>query len=269
MPEQGRCHVTCGSVRICCLLLFASDSEWVLSWRPVANLSGCIVEYMTRSLVDVLRCQTDPTTFCLAVQRYLGNICIPEECHVTGSTHDALLSHVRWWSDLHAGVACPRPVRATWCLCWCSNCLVCSGWLFWNLIFGPPEAPTPGSAEHLAAVKDFLEGGEWPSSNSPNCSGAGTWRAVGRTWKPNLSLSQRLKSPFSMHTEPLWMFGEFTPLPVVQLCNGHRGNTYLTSRPLVSVRRHGHVTQWKSRWNFTSSASSIFLVHNLCCDKCI
>ena len=49
----------------------------------------------------------------------------------------------------------------------------------------------------------------------------------------------------------------------------HRGNTYLTSLPLVSVRCHGRVTRWKSRWNFTSSASSIFLAHNLCCDNCI
>ena len=49
----------------------------------------------------------------------------------------------------------------------------------------------------------------------------------------------------------------------------HRGNTYLTSLPLVSVRRHGRETQWKSRKNFTTSASSIFLVHNVCCDKCI
>ena len=40
---------------------------------------------------------------------------------------------------------------------------------------------------------------------------------------------------------------------------GYRVNTSLTSLPLVSVRRHGRVTQWKSRWNFTSSASSIFL----------
>ena len=35
----------------------------------------------------------------------------------------------------------------------------------------------------------------------------------------------------------------------------HRGNTSLTSRPFVSVRRHGRVTQWRSRWNLTASAS--------------
>ena len=40
----------------------------------------------------------------------------------------------------------------------------------------------------------------------------------------------------------------------------HRENTSLRSRQLVSVRRYGRVIQWKSRWNFTSSASSIFLV---------
>ena len=51
----------------------------------------------------------------------------------------------------------------------------------------------------------------------------------------------------------------------------HRGNTYLASLPLVSVvRRHGRVTRWKSRyWNFSSSVSFIFLVHNSCFDKCI
>ena len=40
----------------------------------------------------------------------------------------------------------------------------------------------------------------------------------------------------------------------------YRENTSLRSRQLVSVRRYGRVIQWKSRWNFTSSASSIFLV---------
>ena len=44
---------------------------------------------------------------------------------------------------------------------------------------------------------------------------------------------------------------------------GYRGNTYLTSLPLVRVRHHGRVTQWKSRKDFTSSASStIFLVYD-------
>ena len=36
-----------------------------------------------------------------------------------------------------------------------------------------------------------------------------------------------------------------------------------------SLHSTGCVTQWKSRWNFTSSSSSIFLVYNVCCDKCI
>ena len=40
---------------------------------------------------------------------------------------------------------------------------------------------------------------------------------------------------------------------------------YLTSLPLVSVRRHDRST----RWNFISSASNVFLVHNLGCAKCI
>ena len=41
----------------------------------------------------------------------------------------------------------------------------------------------------------------------------------------------------------------------------HRGNTYLTSLQLVSVHRHRLVAPWKSRSNFTSIASSIFVVH--------
>ena len=36
---------------------------------------------------------------------------------------------------------------------------------------------------------------------------------------------------------------------------------YMTSLPLVNVCHHGHVTRWKSRYNFISSASSVFLVH--------
>ena len=47
-----------------------------------------------------------------------------------------------------------------------------------------------------------------------------------------------------------------------------RGNTYLTSLPLVSVHYHGRVNSVRVEINFTSSASSIFLVHNSCCDKC-
>ena len=50
---------------------------------------------------------------------------------------------------------------------------------------------------------------------------------------------------------------------------GHQGNTYLTSLPLVSVRHRGRVNSLKVDINFTSSGSSIFLVHNLCCDKYI
>ena len=42
----------------------------------------------------------------------------------------------------------------------------------------------------------------------------------------------------------------------------------MTSLLLISVRRHGRVTQWKSIWNFTSSASPNFLVHNVRCAKC-
>ena len=49
----------------------------------------------------------------------------------------------------------------------------------------------------------------------------------------------------------------------------HRGNTYLTSLPLVSVHHHGRANSVKVEINFTSSASSIFLVHNWYCDKCI
>ena len=60
-----------------------------------------------------------------------------------------------------------------------------------------------------------------------------------------------------------------TSLPLVS------GNTYLTSLPLdsektylwplplVSVRRHGHVTQWTSRTKSTSGTSSVFLEHNV------
>ena len=44
-----------------------------------------------------------------------------------------------------------------------------------------------------------------------------------------------------------------------------RGNTYLTSLPLVSVHYHGRVNSVRVEINFPSSASSIFLVHNLCC----
>ena len=43
----------------------------------------------------------------------------------------------------------------------------------------------------------------------------------------------------------------------------------LTSLPLVSVLHHGRVNSVKVEINFISSASSIILVHNLCCDKCI
>ena len=39
--------------------------------------------------------------------------------------------------------------------------------------------------------------------------------------------------------------------------------------PFVSVRHHAHVTWWKARQNFISSANSVFFVHNFCCDKCI
>ena len=62
----------------------------------------------------------------------------------------------------------------------------------------------------------------------------------------------------------------------------HRGNRYVTSLPLVSgsmywtslawvsVRHHGRVlNSVKIEINFTSRASSTFLVHNLCCDKSI
>ena len=42
---------------------------------------------------------------------------------------------------------------------------------------------------------------------------------------------------------PRWV----TAFQEVQCTIGHRGNTYLTSLPLVSLRRHGRVTQWKSR----------------------
>ena len=73
-------------------------------------------------------------------------------------------------------------------------------------------------------------------------------------------------------TKSRWIQGQFS---------WHRGNTYLTSLPLVSgnmyllslllvsVRHHGRVNSVKVEMNFTSSASSIFLVHNSCCDKCI
>ena len=43
----------------------------------------------------------------------------------------------------------------------------------------------------------------------------------------------------------------------------HRGNTYLRSIPLVSVHHHGRVNSVKVEINFTSSASSIFQVHNI------
>ena len=45
--------------------------------------------------------------------------------------------------------------------------------------------------------------------------------------------------------------------------------TYLTSLPLVSVRHHGRVNSQRVNINFTSSASFICLVHNLCCEKYI
>ena len=45
--------------------------------------------------------------------------------------------------------------------------------------------------------------------------------------------------------------------------------TYLTSLPLVSVRHHGRVNSQRVNINFTSSASSICLVHNVCCEKYI
>ena len=46
-------------------------------------------------------------------------------------------------------------------------------------------------------------------------------------------------------------------------------STCFMSLPLASVRRHGRVIRWKLRWNFISSESSVFLVCNLCCDRCI
>ena len=51
-------------------------------------------------------------------------------------------------------------------------------------------------------------------------------------------------------------------------CSRHRGNTYLTSLSLVRVRHHGRANSVKVEINFTSSASSVFQVYNLCCDKC-
>ena len=54
-----------------------------------------------------------------------------------------------------------------------------------------------------------------------------------------------------------------TSLPLVS------GSTYLTSLPLVGVRHHGRLTSVKVDIHFTSSASSTFLVHNFCCEKCI
>ena len=50
---------------------------------------------------------------------------------------------------------------------------------------------------------------------------------------------------------------------------GHHENTYSLSLPLVNVPHHGQLARWKSRWSFTSSASSVFFVHDLCCDKYI
>ena len=75
------------------------------------------------------------------------------------------------------------------------------------------------------------------------------------------------------------LVGVFEPLDQVTALKGtappitdprlKRGNTYMTSLPLVSVRHHGHVNSVNVEINFTSGASTVFHVHNLSCDKCI
>ena len=44
--------------------------------------------------------------------------------------------------------------------------------------------------------------------------------------------------------------------------SGHRrrGNTYLTLLPLVSVRRHGHIRRWKSRWMMKCQVQALFFL---------
>ena len=84
-------------------------------------------------------------------------------------------------------------------------------------------------------------------------TGKGNWEMVTIGWTPfhSASLNSYKGTPAFIY-DSAW----------------HRGNTYLTSLP-VSARHHGRVNSVKIEINFTSSASSIFLVHNLYCDKCI
>ena len=53
---------------------------------------------------------------------------------------------------------------------------------------------------------------------------------------------------------PPWELNLTQPQPRDPGLTRHRRNTYLTSLPLVSVRRHGRVTQWKSRYSLRVQA---------------
>ena len=68
---------------------------------------------------------------------------------------------------------------------------------------------------------------------------------------------------------PYWFLSAKTSRPSASGTSREGGKDTTEIRidvtPLVDVRQHGR----KSRWSFTSSASAVFLVHKLRCDKCI
>ena len=108
----------------------------------------------------------------------------------------------------------------------------------------PPSYPSPwwrGSSPRLACL--FGEGrvDTWRSSRMTDRTG-GTWQT-------------RMIIRLIPWQQERWALSR------------HRGNMYLTSLPLVSVRSHGHVTRWTSRINFLSSASSVSFGLNFCRER--
>ena len=95
-------HSTLTSTPVNCLVIIHNPCVFSLF------LSGCIAEYINLVLFDILHGLAYPTVLCLTIEHFCGNISIPEDCPTLSSTHQALLAHALWWSDLPADTKCHK-----------------------------------------------------------------------------------------------------------------------------------------------------------------
>ena len=131
--------------------------------------------------------------------------------------------------------------------------------------FGPGRTLWPGGG-HFGPGADTLDRGRtlWPGGghfgpvqtvrltlwSGPKCQPDTLERGI--FWPVTPGALYSLRRGNSLFTAGTWQVEE-------QLSTRrHRGNTYLTSLPSISDRRHGRGTQWRSRNKiFTRSASSL------------